>query len=453
MPLFGKPKAGGFMDEIRCDEPSYLIWKWHPHGSEQGNNNRENAIRYGSSLRVKDGEAAVLVYNQPNGTFQDFIIGPFDKKIETKNLPVLASIVGLAYAGGTPFQAEVYFINLAQIIQVKFAVPFFDVFDPRFTDFCVPVAVRGTITFKINDCKNFVKLHRPTNFSLDDFKKQIRDAVSRYVKDTVANAPAANNIPLVQIESKTGLINDTIEYDAAKRLSEHFGVTVSGIDIGAIELDKSSTGYKELMRITKDTVTAAVDAETKAKIKNITDKQRIDMENYEESLRIQREEGQYAQHKATQTANIGAYQIEKQAEVGTAGADALGKMGSNGAGDVNLSGGGFNMAAMMAGMAVGGTVGQNLAGTINSAISGSNPLPQSGVVPPPLPVSSYNVAINGQAAGPFNTDILRQMAASGQFFPDSLVWKSGMSSWEKAETIDELKNLFTDMMPPIPTNE
>ena len=33
MSLFGKPKAGGFMDEIRCDEPSYLIWKWHPAGS------------------------------------------------------------------------------------------------------------------------------------------------------------------------------------------------------------------------------------------------------------------------------------------------------------------------------------------------------------------------------------------------------------------------------------
>ena len=244
---------------------------------------------------------------------------------------------------------------------------------------------------------------------------------------------------VAKIESKTGLINDTIEYDAAKRLSEHFGVTVSGIDIGAIELDKSSAGYKELMRTTKDTVTAAVDAETKA--------------NYEDSLRIQREEGQYAQHKATQTANIGAYQIEKQAEVGTAGADALGKMGSNGAGDVNLSGSGFNMAAMMAGMAVGGTVGQNLAGTINNAMSGNNSLPQSGVVPPPLPVSSYNVAINGQAAGPFNRDILRQMAVSGQFFPDSLVWKSGMSSWEKAETTDKLKNLFTDMMPPIPTNE
>lgn len=107
MSIFGKPKAGGFMDEIRCDEPSYLIWKWHPAGSVPGNNNRENAIRWGSSLRVKDGEVAVFVYRQKDGTMQDYIVGPFDKKIETSNFPVLASIIGFAYAGGTPFQAEV----------------------------------------------------------------------------------------------------------------------------------------------------------------------------------------------------------------------------------------------------------------------------------------------------------------------------------------------------------
>ena len=52
------------IDIIRCDEPSYLIWKWHPVGSEAGENNREHAIRWGSSLRVKDGEVAVFVYNQ-----------------------------------------------------------------------------------------------------------------------------------------------------------------------------------------------------------------------------------------------------------------------------------------------------------------------------------------------------------------------------------------------------
>ena len=84
MGIFGnKPAAGGFMDVIRCDEPSYLIWKWHPAGSQQGNNSRENAIRWGSSLRVKDGEVAVFVYNQADGVMQDYIEGPFDEKIKT----------------------------------------------------------------------------------------------------------------------------------------------------------------------------------------------------------------------------------------------------------------------------------------------------------------------------------------------------------------------------------
>jgi membrane protease subunit (stomatin/prohibitin family) len=337
MALFSK-KAGGFMDEIRCDEPSYLIWKWHPAGSQQGNNNRENAIRWGSSLRVKDGEVAVFVYNQPDGTKQDFIVGPFDQTIKTANFPVLASIVGLAYDGGTPFQSEVYFINLARIIQVKFGVPFFDVYDPRFADFGVPVAVRGTISFNIDDYREFIKLHRLSGFNLEDFQKQIRDAVTRYVKDTVANAPSANDIPLVQIENKIAQINDVIEYDIGERLKETFGVAVSGVDIGAIELDKSSDGYRQLMAVTKELTAATVQAQTAAGIKNIHDKQRIEAENYQETLRVQREEGQYALHKQTQTSNFAAYQTEAQTQVGVAGAEALGQMGANGAGGVDLGG-------------------------------------------------------------------------------------------------------------------
>ncbi|MCI5617481.1 MAG: SPFH domain-containing protein [Ruminococcus sp.] len=427
------------MDEIRCDEPSYLIWKWHPAGSQQGNNNRENAIRWGSSLRVKDGEVAVFVYKQKDGTMQDYIVGPFDQTIKTANFPVLARIIGLAYDGGTPFQAEVYFINLAQIIQVKFGVPFFDVYDPRFADFGVPVAVRGTVSFGISDYKEFIKLHRLNNFSLDDFQRQIRDAVIRYVKDTVANAPAVNNIPLVQIETKTAQINDVIEYDISERLKENFGVTVSGVDIGTIEIDKSSEGYRQLMAVTKDVTAARIQAET---------------QDYMERLRIQREEGQYAMHKQTQSANIGAFQVEKQAEVGVAGANALGQMGANGAGSVDLggNGGGFNPAAMMAGMAVGGAVGQNMAGIMNNAMSGTSQPIQNNMTPPPIPTVAYHIAVNGQATGPFDIATLTQMANTGQITADSLVWKNGMAEWAKAETVDELKSMFT-VMPPIPPVE
>lgn len=126
-----------------------------------------------------------------------------------------------------------------------------------------------------------------------------------------------------------------------------------------------------------------------------------------------------------------------------------------GAGDINLGGGGdgFNMAAMMASMAVGGAVGQNIAGSMNNIMQGINQPVQSGITPPPIPTSVYNVAVNGQATGPFDINILKQMAIAGQFKASSLVWKPGMESWLRADSVDELKNLFKNVMPPIPTTE
>lgn len=433
MYLFKNFKIGGFMDEIRCDEPSYLIWKWHPKGTQSGENTRENAIRWGSSLRVKDGEVAVFVYDQKNGIVQDYIEGPYDTILSTENLPVLASIIGLAYDRGTPFQAEIYFINLSKIIQVRFGVPFFDVYDPRFLDFGVPTAVRGTISFQIKDYREFIKLNRLRDFGLDTFQKQLRDAVIRYVKDTIANAPAANNIPLVQIETKTAQINDIIEYDIKNRMQEDFGIMVSGVDISAIEIDKTSDGYLQLMSVTRDIAATKIQAET---------------QDYVEKLRIQREESQYAQHKAAQTANIGAFQVEKQAEVGVAGANALGHMGENGVANVELSdcGMGFNPAAMMAGITLGGAIGQNIAGTMNNIMTGPH---LNTAAPPPIPSTTYYVAIDGQAAGPFDIATLKQMASTGRLFTENLVWAPGMSEWVKAETVKELMVLFNNI-PPVP---
>lgn len=455
MALFDKLRRdGGFMDEIRCDEPSYLIWKWHPAGSALGRGDRENSIRWGSSLRVKDGEVAVFVYNQKNGAFQDFIEGPFDKVLDTDNLPVLASIVGLAYEGGTPFQAEVYFINLARIVQVGFGVPYFDIYDPRFLDFGVPVAVRGTLSFKITNYREFIKLHRLNDFDLNDFQREIRDVVIRYAKDVVANVPAAHDIPLIQIETKISQINDMIELDVKDRLLEDFGVTVSGVDVAAVEFDKSSEGYMRLMAVTREVIQATVEAETAAKVKDIADRQQINVENYAETLRIQREEGQYAVHKQTQSGNMEAYRLEAQTEVGVAGAQALGQMGANGAGNIDLDGGGtggtgFNMAAMMASMALGGAVGQNIAGAMNNMMDGITVQTGGGVTPPPVPSTTYHVAVDGKATGPFAMSVLSQMAADGRLTKDSLVWKAGMKQWVKAGSIDELKGMFVEI-PPIP---
>ena len=437
MSILFKKTNNGIMDVIRCDEPSYLIWKWSPEGTLQKLSKRANEIRWGSSLRVKEGEVAVFVYSNKGDLIQDYIEGPFDQILKTENLPVLTNIIGLAYGGDSPFQAEIYFINLAEIIQIKFGIPYFDIFDPRFTDFGVPTAVRGTISFKISDYKEFIKLHRLDTFTLEDFKAQIKDAVCRYVKSVVASAPSGLNISLAQIESETNKISTKIEKELCKRLFDSFGVTVSNVDISDIEIDKSSNEYKQLMSITKDVVSTKIKAET---------------EDYVEKIRIKREEEQYAMHKQTQSGNLGALQIEKQADIGIAGAKALGEMGTNGSGDINLGNNstGFNPAAMMAGVALGNAVGQNISNSINS-ISTNNQTTQITTTPPPIPSDLYYIAMEGKAIGPYSTEKLKELAVEGKLNKDSLIWKNGMQNWQKADSIDELKSVLFEI-PPIPSN-
>jgi len=120
MALFGNKNEGGFMDVIRCDEQEYLVLKWRPKGATLNDSKKENAIRYGSSLRVKEGEVAVFVYKQNDGNLMDFIVGPHDQTIKTANFPILTNIVGTAFGGSSPFQAEIYFINLQGNNQIKF---------------------------------------------------------------------------------------------------------------------------------------------------------------------------------------------------------------------------------------------------------------------------------------------------------------------------------------------
>lgn len=444
MGLFGnkdKKNEGGLIDVIRCDEKEYLIWKWRPAGEDENSTKKENAIRYGSSLRVKDGEVAVFVYPGENGN-QDFIEGPFDQTIKTGNFPVLAGIVGAAFGGSSPFQAEIYFINLAGLIQTRFAVPFFDVADPRFLDFTVPVAVRGDIRFKITDYKEFIKLHRLINFDLEDFKSQIKSAVSKYVKGVVANIPSEKGIPVIQLERKLTEINDVVEESLKKRLQNEFGITVGSVDIDAIDIDKTSDGYNQLKAVTQDITSQTIQRQTNA---NLT--------NMEETLRIQRESMAQAQRLQNETANLSAFQLEKQAEVGVEGAKAFGQMGENGAGNLNLGGGlGMNPAGMMAGMAMGSAIGQNMAGMVGGMMNGMNQQvpPQAQNIPPLPGNESYHVAVNGTATGPYTLSVLSTMAANGQFTKESLVWKQGMSNWEKAGSVSSLAGLFTSSVPPVP---
>ncbi len=112
-------------------------------------------------------------------------------------------------------------------------------------------------------------------------------------------------------------------------------------------------------------------------------------------------------------------------------ATAIGDAANNPSG---LAGAG---AAMGAGFAMAGQMGQAL----------SAPSAQPTTTPPPLPdhSSGYYAALDGKQAGPFDLANLR-----GKITRDTLVWRAGMAQWTRAADVPDLKSLIDSMPPTLP---
>lgn len=497
MGLFNKSKSneGGLMDMVRCDEKDFLIWKWRPNrDAAVGESKKENAIRYGSSLRVKPGQAAVFLY-QNKGEFE-VVFGPFDDVINAKNLPVLASIVGLAYAGGTPFQAECYFINLAKGMELPFVVPFFRVIpaEPEYKVYDIQVAVKGSVTFEVPKdtqvVKYLIEAWGSNDTSLDELKSKLKTLVTQEVKRIVTNAPKDTGIFVMHFNTLIGEMGQYILKNIQDMLAHRFGIFATGVLIEDIRYDEEGDGYQRLKRITEEQAqlfnleneknallsyeiqreTMKTDADVRNE--NVRRMAEIQMEHTSDMAARMREEAQFAQHMqseqaakqaelASQQAYMGAHAINRQSDVLKAGMESLGQMGS-----VNFGGGqgsGMNPAGMMTGMMMGGAMGQQAAQMMNmmgqSMQQGMATGMQGGVTPPPIPGQqqpiAFYLAINGQQYGPCDTAAIGKMIQTRQINGDTLGWHEGLASWQAIKTIPALASLFQqsagpNVPPPIP---
>ncbi len=86
---------------------------------------------------------------------------------------------------------------------------------------------------------------------------------------------------------------------------------------------------------------------------------------------------------------------------------------------------------------------------------GQQQQPQNQQAPPPAPppvppALTFHAVINGQQAGPFDMNALKQMAMQNQFTKEVLVWREGMATWTVAGQVPELTPVFGNVPPPIP---
>lgn len=340
--------------------------------------------------------------------------------------------------------------NLSKGSQIKFAVPYFDVFDPRLMDTGVPVAVHGTIAYAIEDMDMFHSLNKNEAYSDDVFQQKLRSTVAKYVKGVVSNAPSDAQIPVVQLERKILEVSTMIQNYVTPQVEKLFGITVRCLDITAINIDKESRGYRELKALTADLEKENVLAKHNANLSNFNlqndlqqdmlrrqqemnlggqeELQRMQLENQRETMRIQREEMQRVSRLQTEQTFLGAHQANLNAGV------------LNNATDNGLNA--FGQQQPM----TGSMFGQNTLG------GGMPQMPQMGGMPQmnmqkTMPQVQYMVGVNGQPNGPFDWNQLQQLVQSGQLTQQTQVWTNGMTQWAMAGQVQELMPLFAGQAP------
>ncbi len=346
--------------------------------------------------------------------------------------------------------------NLSKGSQVNFAIPYFDVFDPRLIDHGVPCSVHGSIVYSIDDMDLFHQINKNESYSDETFKNKLRGQVTKFVKSVVANAPSDAQIPVVQIERKIMEISDLVQQRVASQVERLFGITVRSLDITNIIIDKDSRGYREMRALTAELEKESKMAQHNANISNFNlqnslnqdalkaqsdlnidamqrqqelnlgtqeELQDMQLENQRETMRIQREEMQRASRLQTEQTFLGAHQANLNAGILN-----------------NATDNGINAFRQQQSMGGGNMIGKNSPGGGMPQMNAAQAVPQV----------QYMVGVNGQPAGPFNWVQLQQMVQGGQLTQQSLVWKQGMQAWELAGSVAELVPLFQGTAPQMP---
>jgi len=513
MGLFGfgkKANEGGLMDAIRCDvQEQFLIWKWRPAGQDVNTTKKENAIRTGSSLEVRPGQAALFLY--PNNSDEyDVFIGKYNGIISTDNMPILANIIGAAYGGGTPFQSEIYFVSLEDAMQVDFTIPFFTVFPSQreLKMYELEVAVEGSIMFSVTpareewewqynqmqnpnvDFKTYLKQRRQQDvinifekmggkdMPMNTFKDNVRDMVVAEVVNRFADIP--QEVFALDLNRLRKVWGQYILSGMYPQLRKRFGIYPSQLNITDIRFKKDAPGYIKLKDITEnqayvfnlqnqENVLSQMATDTAVRNGMVARQAEIQMDHQEDMLERMREEAQYAQHAqtdstmhrtdlASESAYLGAHTVNVQGAVMQTGMESLGSMGA-----MNFGGGdgGMNPAGMMMGMGMAsgmaGQMGQmmgNMGNAFNNQVAQAGaptPPPMPGQTPPAPPTpqaAAYFVLVNNQQMGPCDANALRQMAAAGQITMQTMAWTQGMPQWAAIGTIPALAGIF--QAPPTP---
>ncbi len=374
MGLFDK-LFGEFIDIIEWTDDSNdtMVYRFERYGNE---------IKYGAKLTVREGQAAVFVNE---GEVAD-VLGPGMYELETRNLPVLSTVLNWDHGFSSPFKAEVYFVNTRRFVDLKWGTknPLM-IRDAEFG--AARVRAFGTYGVRVADPLKFMREIVGTD---GDFRvEEISDQLRNLITSRFSSAVGAAGIPVLDMAANYEQLGDVIGTRIGPEFEEY------GLELTKLLVENISV---------PPAVEEALDKRTSAGM----------------------------------VGNLDKYMTYQTGVALEAGASAPG--GAAGAG-IGM-GAGLAMGNQMANS-------MSYQREAPRQVGHDSGHGGAAALPPPLTGSvQYHVAVDGRPTGPFDMAALQQQKANGSLTAASLVWSPGMDDWAEASAVDDLASLFVSIEPP-----
>ncbi len=272
------------IDVIKFEgQQNLLIWKWEA----QNNKKRGEEIRLGSQLIVGPAQEAIFVRG---GEIVD-VFHSGTHTLSTNNLPILSKIIGLAFGGDSPFNAEVYFVNKSVLLDNKFGLLPFNLLEPNFK-IPVPITARGSFALRVEDGSSLLKqlVGNLSSFESQAIAQHFRGVITENIKTAIANISKSENLSPFELEVIVSEVSTAVRAILELSLAEY------GLDLKLFSIEGISI----------------VDDDPKVK-KLLDEYQRLMSEDVEERMRLKR-----------RAENLEVYKVERTFDTTEKAAENLG---------------------------------------------------------------------------------------------------------------------------------
>ncbi|HXS99809.1 MAG TPA: SPFH domain-containing protein [Elusimicrobiota bacterium] len=227
------------IDLVKYEGPSsVLVWKYPADN-----------LSWGTQVIVNQTQEAIFF---KGGAALD-VLGPGTHTLRTANIPLLRKLIAAPFGGETPFAAEIYYVNKAMDLDVKWGtnnpIP---ILDPKFNVF-LPVRAFGQFGIQVADSRAFIVQLSAQNpgFTTEQLSNSFRGILLTKAKDYIAETIVKKKINVLEIsaylEDMSNGISEKLKVEFAK-----FGVNLVNFYLNSVDVPEDDETVIRLKKALSD---------------------------------------------------------------------------------------------------------------------------------------------------------------------------------------------------------